>query len=175
MTFRNMDGNQNASDLKAAIDQARSLAREQVAAVYQLHIDRVREELESGWRERLDEIFEERFIDVVLKHPSVRSIRDVKTRELTPEAYILKAEITFDNDYVADVVNRSSLDKISFDGPKRDHAMRRMTALVTDLIATEIAALEKEIRAVIPQAKHIDIEVAHPDVIPTDEEDEMLA
>lgn len=117
---------------------------------------------------------EERFVDVVLKHPSVRSIRDVKTRELTPESYILKAEITFDNDYIAEQVNRTSLEKISFDGPKRDRAMRRMTALVTDLIATEIAALEREIRAVIPQAKHIDIEVAHPDIIPADD-DELLA
>jgi zinc transporter 9 len=117
---------------------------------------------------------EGRFIDVVLDHPSVRSIRDVKTRELTPESYILKAEITFDNDYLSEQVNRSSLEKISFDGPKRDRAMRRMTALVTDLIATEIAALETKIRAVIPQAKHIDIEVAHPDIIPPDD-DELLA
>ena len=59
-----MDENQNASDLKAAVDQARSLAREQVAAAWQLHIERVREELESGWRERLDQIFNERFDDV---------------------------------------------------------------------------------------------------------------
>jgi hypothetical protein len=59
-----MDENQNASDLKAAVDQARSLAREQVAAAWQLHIERVREELESGWRERLDQIFDERFDDV---------------------------------------------------------------------------------------------------------------
>lgn len=37
-----------------------------------------------------------------------------------------------------------------------------------------ITALEKQIRTAIPQAKHIDIEVAHPDVIPTDD-DELLA
>lgn len=117
---------------------------------------------------------EDRFIDIVLAHPSVRSIRDVKTRELTPESYILKAEITFDNDYLSELVNRSSLEKLAFDGPKRDRALRRMTALVTDLIATEIAGLEVAIRAVIPQAKHIDIEVAHPDVIPADD-DELLA
>ena len=59
-----MDENQNASDLKAAVEQARSLAREQVAAAWQLHIERVREELEVGWRERLDQIFNERFDDV---------------------------------------------------------------------------------------------------------------
>jgi zinc transporter 9 len=118
---------------------------------------------------------EDRFIDVVLKHPSVRSIRDVKTRELTPESYILKAEITFDNDYIAERLNRQSFEKIALDGPKGDRALRRMTAAVTDLIATEIAALEVDIRRVIPQAKHIDIEVAHPDVIRDDDDDEMLA
>lgn len=64
MSFPIMDENQTAPELKAAIEEARSLAREQVAAAWQLHIDRVREELESGWRERLDGIFEERFLDV---------------------------------------------------------------------------------------------------------------
>jgi hypothetical protein len=64
MSFPIMDENQNASELKAAVEEARSLAREQVAAAWQLHIDRVREELESGWRERLEQIFEERFADV---------------------------------------------------------------------------------------------------------------
>ena len=59
-----MDEIQNALDLKTAVDQARSLAREQVAAAWQLHIERVREELESGWRERLDQIFDERFDEV---------------------------------------------------------------------------------------------------------------
>lgn len=115
---------------------------------------------------------EERFIDVVLAHPSVRSVRDVKTRELTPETYILKAEITFDNDYIAEKLDQASTD-ITF--AKREKALRRMSAIVTDLIATEIQALEVKIREVIPQAKHIDIEVAHPDAIPADGDDELLA
>jgi hypothetical protein len=55
---------QNASDLHAAVAEARLLAREQVAAAWQLHLDRIREELESGWRERLDSIFDERFSEV---------------------------------------------------------------------------------------------------------------
>jgi zinc transporter 9 len=118
---------------------------------------------------------EGRFIDIVLKHPSVRSIRDVKTRELTPESYILKAEITLDNDYIAEQIGRTSAERISLDGPKRDRSLRRMAALVTDLIATEIAAIEADVKKVIPQAKHIDLEVAHPDKIPEDEDDEMLA
>lgn len=116
---------------------------------------------------------EEKFVDIVLDHPSVRSVRDIKTRELTPETYILKAEITFDNDYIAEKLDAAcALTELSFE--KRERAMRRVSAIVTDLIATEIFALEVRIREVIPQAKHIDIEVAHPDIIPA-ENDEMLA
>jgi hypothetical protein len=55
---------QHASELHAAVAEARLLAREQVAAAWQLHLDRIREELESGWREHLDSIFDERFSEV---------------------------------------------------------------------------------------------------------------
>src|SRR3954453_4166226 len=64
MAFPLMDENQIASELKAAIDEAQSLSREQVAAAWQLQIDRIREELEAGWRDRLCRLFEERFADV---------------------------------------------------------------------------------------------------------------
>src|SRR5688500_6822312 len=82
------------------------------------------------------------FVDILLKRPSVRSVRDVKTRELTPEQYMFKAEITLDNDYIAEQISRASMEKISLDGPKRDRALRRISALVTDLIATEIHTIE---------------------------------
>lgn len=59
-----MDPNQTAPELKAAIEEARSLAREQMAAAWQLQVDRIKDELDSGWRERLDHIFQERFADV---------------------------------------------------------------------------------------------------------------
>jgi hypothetical protein len=59
-----LEETQNASELHAAVSEARLMAREQVAAAWQLHIDRIREELETGWRERLDSIFEERFSEV---------------------------------------------------------------------------------------------------------------
>src|SRR4051812_320642 len=59
-----MDDIQTASELRTAIEEARTLAREQVAAAWQLHVDRIREELESGWRERLDSIFDDRFAEV---------------------------------------------------------------------------------------------------------------
>ena len=53
-----------ASDFEAAIAEARAVAREQVLAAWQLHIDRVREQLEGGWRESVDQIFDERFAEV---------------------------------------------------------------------------------------------------------------
>ena len=107
---------------------------------------------------------------IVLRHPCVRSIRDVKTRQLTPEEYTLKAEITFDNDYLAAEIGKALP---ALDVERRDRMLRRIAASATDQIATEIAAIEAMIRAEIPQAKHIDLEVAHPDVIPPDAEEEL--
>jgi hypothetical protein len=83
-----MDENQNASDLREAVDQARSLAREQVAAAWQLQIERVREELENGWRERLDQIFDERFEDVEVR------LRDGLIQSLENGASRSRREIT---------------------------------------------------------------------------------
>ena len=53
-----------APELHTAIAQAREFAREQVYAAWQLHVDRVREQLETGWREQIDQIFAERFSEV---------------------------------------------------------------------------------------------------------------
>jgi hypothetical protein len=46
---------------KEALDEARSSAREQIEAAWQLHVDRVGEELARGWREHIAQIVEERF------------------------------------------------------------------------------------------------------------------
>ena len=48
--------------------------------------------------------------------------------------------------------------------------LRRIAGIATDLIATEITAIEKSVRAEIPQARHIDLEVAHPSEVPSAEE-----
>jgi len=64
MAFLSMDDNQTASELRSAIEEAQALAREQIAAAWQLQVDRVREQLEAGWRDNLDRIFQERFADV---------------------------------------------------------------------------------------------------------------
>lgn len=111
---------------------------------------------------------EEMFEDVVLDQPSIRSVRDVKTRQLTHDAYMFKAELTLDTDYLAE-----QLDKV-LPANQRDltkgRALRRATIATTDLIATEMIQVELAIRRAIPQAKHIDLEIAHPDLEADDEE-----
>lgn len=57
------DITEGTADLAQVVAEARTLAREQVAAAWQLHVDRVREQLEGGWREVVDQIFEQRFAE----------------------------------------------------------------------------------------------------------------
>lgn len=98
---------------------------------------------------------EDRFVEILLARTSVIGVNDVKTRQLTSERYTLKAELKFDTDYLATKIR---VDKLPED---RTELVRILTAAVTDLVATEIAALERAIIAAIPQARHIDLEVAH--------------
>lgn len=113
-------------------------------------------------------VVEEQFTDVVLDHPAVRSVRDIKTRQLTHDAYMFKAEITLDTDYLAE-----QLDK-TLPPAQRDltqsRALRKATIATTDLIAIEMISLEDAIKRAIPHAKHIDLELAHPKVEAEDEE-----
>src|SRR4051812_4566892 len=55
---------ENHSELSEAVAEARNAAKEQVAAAWQMQIDRIREQLDSGWRESLDHIFGDRFGDI---------------------------------------------------------------------------------------------------------------
>lgn len=128
----------------------------------------VRENRELLLGRAVPEGVEARFIEIVLSQPSVRSVRDVKTRKLTPEHYLFKAEITFDTDYVADHLSKA----VPVEPNQLGHGriLRRLAASATDLIATETAAIEAAVRAAIPFAKHIDLEIAHPEVIVHDEE-----
>jgi hypothetical protein len=50
--------------MQAAVNEARSTALEQISALWQLQVDRVREQLESGWRDQLDAVFQDRFAEV---------------------------------------------------------------------------------------------------------------
>jgi hypothetical protein len=58
---------QVSSELRSALAESQATAREQLIAAWQLHIDRVREELESGWREQMELIFQQRFAEIEAK------------------------------------------------------------------------------------------------------------
>jgi zinc transporter 9 len=128
----------------------------------------VRENRELLIGRAVPDVVEEMFTNVILDHPAVRSVRDVKTRQLTHDAYLFKAELTLDTDYLAE-----QLDKV-LPANHRDltkgRSLRRASIATTDLIATEMIAVEQAIRKAIPQAKHIDLEIAHPDHEADDEE-----
>lgn len=53
-----------SAELHNTLAETEATAREQLIAAWQLHIDRVRGELESGWREQIEHIFEERFAEI---------------------------------------------------------------------------------------------------------------
>jgi zinc transporter 9 len=99
---------------------------------------------------------EDLFVAIVQRQPSIRAVRDVKTHQLTPEAYKFKAEISFDHDYLAAQLD-AALPALA---PDRAPMLRRVAAATSELIAAEIAAIERAVRAEIPQARHIDLEVA---------------
>jgi len=50
--------------LQDVLSEARASAREQLAAAWQIQIDRVQEQLASGWRGHLERVFEERFAEL---------------------------------------------------------------------------------------------------------------
>jgi zinc transporter 9 len=130
----------------------------------------VRENRELLLGRAVPENIEESFTDVVLDHPAVRSVRDIKTRQLAHDSYMFKAELTLDTDYLAE-----QLDRV-LPADHRDltkgRVLRRVTIATTDLIATEMISIEVAIRKAIPHAKHIDLEIAHPEQAA---DDEMLA
>ncbi len=130
----------------------------------------VRENREHLLGRAVPEGIEARFTEIVVNTAIVRSIRDVKTRQLTPDEFTFKAEITIDNDYFATSLNKS-LSAKAFDPAHRDTTLQRIAALATELLATDIAAIEKAVRVEIPQALHIDLEIAHPKNVPADAEE----
>lgn len=116
----------------------------------------VRENRELLLGRAVPEGVEDLFVAIVQRQPSIRAVRDVKTHQLTPEAYKFKAEISFDHDYLAAQLD-AALPALAGD---RAPLLRRVAAATSELIAAEIAAIERAVRAEIPQARHIDLEVA---------------
>ena len=49
------------------LTDARETAREQLAAAWQIEIDRVQEQLNNAWRGHLERVFEERFAELSVR------------------------------------------------------------------------------------------------------------
>jgi hypothetical protein len=74
-------------ELRTAVADAQALAREQLGAVWQLHVDRVREQLESGWHQQIDQIFHDRFSEITSRlHTDFERAVGVRARELADRA-----------------------------------------------------------------------------------------
>jgi zinc transporter 9 len=110
---------------------------------------------------------EEKFIELLELNPIVKRAHDVKTRQLTPELYTFKAELTLDADYLAEkmiTVARKS-------PPDTPQAMRNYAHRAIQVISEEIFNLEKSIMQEIPEAKYIDLEIDQNPVVSKDEEE----
>lgn len=104
---------------------------------------------------------EEKFMRILRARPSVRAVHDVKTHQLTPEAYKFKAEVTFDGDFFADKLDPLLPSGGEALGPERQRTLRALSSRAIRAVSEEIDAIEAAVRAEIPEAKHIDIEVDH--------------
>lgn len=99
---------------------------------------------------------EDKFIEILRNWPSVVDVHDVKTRELTPETYTLKAEIVFNPSHFAAAL-REARETV----PDGDDELPVLIATTLRTLSMDIDAMEDAIRRAIPQAKHIDIEIHH--------------
>ena len=97
---------------------------------------------------------EQAFIDTLRGHSSVAAVEDVKTRQLTPEAFTLKAEVVFVPEYFSSKEGAKGL------------AGADLVRFTLHAVGEEIDAIEHAVRKVIPQARHIDIEVSRGDKTP---------
>jgi solute carrier family 30 (zinc transporter), member 9 len=104
---------------------------------------------------------EDRFIEILRRHPSVRDVHDVKTRQLTPEAYKFKAELVLDDGYLARrLAPGLSRPPDAINGAADEATLRMVATLALHAVADEIASIERAVRAEIPQARHIDLEIS---------------
>jgi solute carrier family 30 (zinc transporter), member 9 len=108
------------------------------------------------------EDIEQRFVQLVRSFPSIASIHDVKTRQITPELYHLKAEIRFHPNLLVDRLRGLLPAGASIlPGAAHEGLLRELSRHALQGVSDEIDALENAVKAAIPEAKHIDFEVDH--------------
>ncbi|HUQ02114.1 MAG TPA: cation diffusion facilitator family transporter [Kofleriaceae bacterium] len=106
---------------------------------------------------------EELFTEICVERIMVRAVRDVKTRQLTPETYQFKAELVLDESRFAELLDQAlPATSMTHGSRERADALNRLSIAAVHAVATEIQAIERAVRARIPQAHHIDLEIADP-------------
>jgi len=104
-----------------------------------------------------------RFEDLVAQTPGVRRVHDIKTRMLTPETFKLKAEITLDEDYLSRRLDAVMPPAGPLTAEARAKALRALADAAAIAVSDLIDEVEARVRAAIPEARHIDLEVDHTD------------
>jgi len=99
---------------------------------------------------------EESFVRILEQWPSVVSVHDVKTQQLTPEAYRLKAEVRFKPQYFASQLEDRRTGRSLADA---EPSTTVLVARTIRMLSDDIDAMERAVKKVIPQALHIDIEI----------------
>ncbi|WP_204484676.1 cation diffusion facilitator family transporter [Archangium primigenium] len=105
---------------------------------------------------------EARFQSIVRARPSIADIHDVKTRQLTPEVFLFKAEVRFSEAFVAGWLSQAlrGVGELPV-GEGRERALLPPAQSLIRLLSEEIDAIEADVRAAIPEARHIDLELEH--------------
>jgi zinc transporter 9 len=102
------------------------------------------------------------FVERVRSRGSIAELHDVKTRQLTPETYQFKAEIRFSEDFVAArLAEILPVVGLPASGEARTQALQETARHLIRALSEEVDAIEAEVRAAIPEAKHIDLELEH--------------
>lgn len=103
----------------------------------------------------------QKFRSIVENSPGVRCVHDIKSRQLTPEVYKLKAEFMVNHEYIAQKLAETEL-TVSWSSPEDQSADLQCLAQKSIMAISDlIDHVEKQVVTSIPQAKHIDLEVDH--------------
>jgi zinc transporter 9 len=106
---------------------------------------------------------EELFTEICVERIMVRAVRDVKTRQLTPETYQFKAELVLEEARIAELLDPAlPPGPMAHGSQERAEALHRLSIAAVHAVAAEIQTIERAVRARIPQAHHIDLEIADP-------------
>lgn len=105
-----------------------------------------------------DEV-EDEFLEILQSRKSIRKAHDIKSRQIAPEIYKLKAEIAINEEFLANRLGEIIPKDASLLAKNRQKILKDLARCAIVTISDEIKAIERKIQEEIPEAKHIDIEV----------------